>query len=32
VSRHSYTIFIVYRVVLGSIVIALVATGTIPAT
>lgn len=32
VSRHSYTVFIVYRVALGSVVLALVASGTLAAT
>ncbi|GAB7039329.1 MULTISPECIES: undecaprenyl-diphosphate phosphatase [Catenuloplanes] len=31
VARHTYTVFIVYRVVLGVVVLALVATNTIPA-
>ena len=32
IARHSYTVFIVYRVVLGSLVLALVASGVLAAT
>ncbi|MBA9002393.1 MULTISPECIES: undecaprenyl-diphosphate phosphatase [Thermomonospora] len=32
VAKHSYTVFIVYRVILGVIVLALVATGTVAAS
>ena len=32
IARHSYTIFIVYRIVVGSIVLTLVATGVVAAT
>ncbi len=32
IARHSYTVFIVYRVILGTVVLALVASGTITAT
>ena len=32
VAKHSYTVFIVYRLILGTVVLALVATGTISAT
>lgn len=32
IARHTYTVFIVYRLVLGTIVLALVATGTLAAT
>lgn len=32
IAKHSYTVFIVYRVILGSVVLLLVGTGTISAT
>ena len=32
IARHTYTVFIVYRLVLGTVVLILVATGTLAAT